>query len=278
MGDEAEAQIERLTSIPKWVSLLDRTQKLGTGTQRERSGMAVQRRTARSKPATGREPVAKRNTRTSPARTKTAPAKPSRDVTVYAEKPATPYHKAFAKWIVDEVGLNLDGMSARQAFLKGVSIATAARPAFNESDFLEEWREKTGETKRGPKPKAEAAPTRRNAKAKPAPVEDDDDFEDDEIDEDDDFEDDDASDDSDDDDEFDDDDSDDDSDEDDDEFDDDEDDEPAPVKARTNSRARKAAPARSATSAKRAPAKATNKPAGRSAKAKAADDDDDFLF
>jgi hypothetical protein len=252
--------------------------------------MAVRRNSSRTgrtgsttrKAAPAEKAAPRRNTN---ARTKAAPAKPQRDVTVYAEKPATPYHKAFARWIVEEVGLDLSTLSVKSAFLKGVSIATAARPAFNESDFLEEWREKSGETKRGPKPKAEAekAAPARGRKAKPAPVEedefddDDDEFGDEQ--DDDEFDDDDNETDSDDDDDFDDDDSDDDSDEDDDEFDDDdEDDEPAPpVKLRTNSRARKATPARSATS-KRTPAKAASKPAGRTAKAKAADDDDDFLF
>lgn len=196
--------------------------------------------------------------------TATARAVKKKDVTEYAEKPATPYHKAFASWIVKEVGLDLTGLSAKAAFLKGVSIATAARPSFNESDFLEEWREKTGEVKRGPKPRAAAEeappPRRRKAALEPEPEDDDDFEEDDDIDdedsEDDDFEEDDDDSDDDDDDDF-------------------EDEEPAPkqrpAKAATNSRARKAAPARKATPAKAA------RSGSRTSKG-AADDDDDFLF
>lgn len=235
-----------------------------------------------------------RNTRSSkaaapaPARRKAAPApapKPAaarRDVTEYAEKPPTPYHKAFAQWIVKEVGYDPNSApNLRAAFLKGVSIATAARPSFNESDFIEEWRERTGETKRGPKPTAEkeaAAPVRKGRrKPEPEPVEEDDD----EFDEDDDeFEEDDDTD-SDDDDFDDDDDSDeDDSDDDDDDEFDDEDDEPAPAPKRGRP-AKKAAPAASARgraasgARKAAPAKAAR---SGSRASKGAADDDDFLF
>lgn len=236
--------------------------------------MAVRRNT-RSAAASRREPA--RQTR----KAAPSPAVKRRDVTVYATKEPTPYHKAFATWIVKEVGLRPSGMTPKEAFLAGVSIATAARPAFNESDYLSEWRERTGETKRGPKPRTEVeeapkARTSRSRKAAPEPEleDDDDDFEDD----DEEF---DAEDDASDDDDFDDDDDDSDEDddsEDDDEFDDDEDDEPEPVKAApktrtsargrtaSNSRARSAAPAR----------KAASKPAGRKAATKS--DDDEFLF
>src|SRR5258706_5258680 len=99
----------------------------------------------------------------------------AKDVTVYAEKEPTDYHKAFARWLVSEVGYDPKAAgSLMKAFLMGVSLATVARPAFMDSDFLEEWREKTGTAKRGPKPKdaeevEEEAPMRRTRKAKAAP-------------------------------------------------------------------------------------------------------------
>lgn len=195
-----------------------------------------------------------------------APASRRKDVTEYASKPATPYHKAFAKWIVDEVGFDPDSASSkRAAFLRGVSIATAARPSFNESEFIEEWREKTGEAKRGPKPATEKAAAssvparRRKAAPEPEPV-DEDEFDEDEEEE------------LDDEDEFEDEDSDEEDDSDDDDFDD-EDDEPEPEPApKRRGRTAKTAPAPVARAARKAtPAKsARSKPA--------VDDDDDFLF
>lgn len=179
---------------------------------------------------------------------KAAPAaKPtaSRDVTQYADKEPTPYHKAFATWLVKEVGVKFSGLSAKEAFLLGVSTATAARNSFMDSDFLAEWREKNGVAKRGPK-RTEAEATRRSNRA----VVSDDEFEpaDDEADDDDDFE---ASDDVDEaDDDFDDD-----SDEPDADDDDDFDDEPEP------------APVARKRTTKAAPAKRTSR--------KVADDDDD---
>lgn len=209
---------------------------------------------------------------------KAAPAKPASrtDVTVYASKPSTDYHKAYAKWIVTEVGYDPESASSkRAAFLKGVSIATAARPAFMESDYLEEWRERTGTAKRGPKGKAEEEAPVRKTRRQPEPevVEEDDDFEDEEIDEDeeeeideddDDFEDDeDADEDEDDDEEFD--------DEDEEELEEEEEEAPAP---RRRGRPAKAAPTKRAPAktAKRAPAKAPAKRTRGAAK------DDDFLF
>jgi Mg-chelatase subunit ChlI len=197
---------------------------------------------------------------------KAAPVRKGPDVTVYAEKEPTDYHKAFANWIVKHVGYDPnEAGSKRAAFLAGVSIATASRPAFMNSEYLEEWRERNGVTKRGPKGgAAEEAPANRRsrrakAEAEPEPVEDDDEFEDDEEIEDDD--------------EFDDEDSEDDDSEDDDEFDDDDDEEledeeeeetPAPRRTRA---AAKAAPAKKAAPRKAAPRKATAKA-----------DDDDFIF
>lgn len=214
-----------------------------------------------------------------PTTRKAAPAKPatkavaSKDVSGYASKPATEYHKAFARWIVQEVGLDLSGLSVKAAFLKGVSIATAARPAFNSSEFIEEWREKTGAAKPGRKPASETATKRR--KPEPEPEEDDDDFED-EIEEDEDFEEE-----SDDEDFDEDDDSDeDDSDDDDEDFDDEEEEEePAPAPRKRPTKSAPAKPAargtrtsRSAPAKKAAPAKRTR------AASKPAQDDDDFIF
>lgn len=226
--------------------------------------MATTRRTTK---ATGRRATntGARKATNKPAARKAAPAKATteRDVTVYADKAPTDYHKWFARWIVQEVGYDPEtAPSLKAAFLRGVSIATAARPAFMDSAFLEEMREKTGTAKRGPKPKEEAETTRRKTRQ----VVSDDEFEDDdeeideeEIDEDDDVDEDDE--------EFDDEEDDseeDDSDEDDDEdFEDDEEEEEAP-------RARRA-PAKK-TTAKRAPAKKAA-PARRTTKK-----DDDFLF
>lgn len=275
MGDEAERRITYLTSIPiehrfKYLIRLsqnyqERQQSMATPARR---GRPVGRTTQAAKPATrGRGPAK-------------APASRKQDVTEYATKPATPYHKALAKWIVSEVGYDPEtAPSLRAAFLKGVSIATAARPAFMQSDFIEEWREKTGETKRGPKPKAaaEEAPVRRGRKPAPAPVEeDDDDFDDedevetDDVDEDDDFDDEET--DSDDDDES----------EDDDDFDDEEEEAPKPrarsVKNNPRAASSRRAPAKAAEPARRGrPAKAApSKPQGR--KPAAQDDDDEFLF
>jgi hypothetical protein len=206
-------------------------------------------------------------------------------VTVYATKEATDYHKAFARWIVQEVGYNpKTATSASAAFLAGVSIATAARPAFMDSEFLEEWRAKTGVNKRGPKgtqgEEAEEVTPARRTKRAPAPVEEDefDDAEADDEDEDD-YED--ADEDESDEDYEDDDDSDEDDEEDDDDFEDEEEDEveETPAPRRRGRPAAKAAPAKAAP-AKRAPAKAAAKAAparGRRAAAPVADDDE-FLF
>lgn len=232
------------------------------------------------------------------------PAKNERDVTDYATKEPTEYHKAFAKWIIQEVGFEPnDARSKRSAFLMGVSIATAARPAFQSSEWLENWREQTGEAKRGPKPKDATEEIASNAKRKSnRAVVSDAEFEDgedeelyraaDDIDDDDDDDDDDL-----DEEEFDseDDDDDDDEDEDDDDededFEDDDEDEeeppPPPVKRRPGRPAKAAPRSRTASTSqasatKRAPVKGTGKGAPAKAstrtKAKPADDDDDFLF
>lgn len=181
---------------------------------------------------------------------KAAPVQEGRDVTVYADKPASDYHKAFANWIVRHVGYSPDeAASKKSAFLAGVSIATAARPAFMESDYLQEWREKNNVAKRGPKggSPAKAAPASQRRKPEPE-VEEDDEFEDEEEElEDDEFEEED--------DEFEEDDA-----EEDEEFEEEEEETPPPTRRRRT--------------AKAAPAKATRTTR---AKAKPADDDD-FIF
>lgn len=116
----------------------------------------VQRRsqTTRNRAAASREKTQ--------ARTAAKPVA-GRDVTQYADKAPTAFHKFFARWIVEQVGYTPEeAKSKRAAFLAGVSIATAARQAFQASPELAEWREETGETKRGPKPK-DAAETKRRA-------------------------------------------------------------------------------------------------------------------
>lgn len=261
MGDEAEREISRLTSIPDSLMFRSGSNRVG---QRERGNMAVKR----DRPASNTRQAPARNTRqqrTAPAKAKPGPA--PRDVTQYADKEPTAYHKAFAKWILNEVGFNPREMNPLKAFVYGVSIATAARPAFNSSDAVEEFREKTGEAKRGPKP----GTTRGR---KPAPVEEEEDFDDeDEIEEDDeDF-----------DDEFDDDsDEDDDSEDEEDEEEFDDEPEPAPVK-RGPGRPRKAAPAPARNSRGAARSGTAKTPAKKAAptgrgKPKPADDDDDFIF
>lgn len=104
-------------------------------------------------------------------RSKAAPKSNDRDVTQYAEKDPTDLHRCFARWIVEEVGYNPnDAGSKREAFLMGVSISTAARPAFQASDYLAEWREEEGVAKRGPKGKGQATKTTAAKKGrKPAP-------------------------------------------------------------------------------------------------------------
>lgn len=244
---------------------------------------------ARSKaPAARRGRPAKAASNTHKAATKASPAKArgrqKTDLTEYATKPATDYHKAFARWGVQECGVDLDSMSAKAAYLKGIQIASAARPRFMESEFLAEWRESgAGGAKRGPKPATEKSATR--TKAKSRPVEDDDeDFDDDDVvddeddfeDSDEDFNDDDSDEDESDDDDDDFEDDDDESEEDDDEDESDEDDEDdfedEPVK-----------PARRRAPAKRVAAKASSKTRGSSAprgraRAKATEDDSEDLF
>jgi hypothetical protein len=190
-------------------------------------------------------------------------------LTAYATKPPTDYHKAFARWIVQEVGYE---PTNRKDFLMAVSIATTTRSKFMASDFLTEWREKTDTPKRGPKPAATPA---KGGKPKPAPEPEEDEFEDDDEfeDEEDEFE----EDSDDDDDEFEDDDEeseeDDDFENDDDEFEDEEEEEEEPVKPAPKRRApavRKGAPARSAKSKVPARGKAKSTPVNQ--------DDEEVLF
>jgi hypothetical protein len=219
-----------------------RTRAAQQSRQRQAPPAESPRRERAQAPARTRRPVEVEET---PARR----GAQRKDVTAYATQEPTDFHKAFAQWIVREVGYKpSQAASAKEAFLMGVSIATAARPKFMQSEFLEEWREKTGTTKRGPKPQ-------------PEPVEadeDDDDFDD--TDDDDDFDDDDDA-----------------TDEDDDDWedDDDADDEPEPVPPvkRGPGRPRKAATA----PVKAAPVKAQGRPASKATRTKPATEDD-FVF
>lgn len=231
-------------------------------------------RTAASGTARTRKAAPAPAARTRKAAPAKAPAKaPARksasDVTVYATKAPTDYHKAFAKWITTEVGYDpAQASSLRMAFLMGVSIATAARPAFMNSDYLEEWREKTGFAKRGPKAQDEAPARGRRSKAEPEEdfeeddsaefEEDDEELEEDDSEEDDeDFEDDDEE-----------------SDEDEDDsedFEEDEEEDAPPARTRrTSGRSSGRTPAKRTPAKKAAPAARGR----RSSKAK----DDDFLF
>lgn len=122
--------------------------------------------------------------RTTASKTKT-PAKPERDVTQYADKVPTEYHKCFARWIVEEVGYR---PSSRKDLLMGVAIATAARPTFTASEYLANWREETGEAKRGPKTAADKTNTKSKGRSskpvpEPEPEEDEDDWTQEDVDE-----------------------------------------------------------------------------------------------
>lgn len=194
-----------------------------------------------------------------------APQKQS--MKAYASKAPTDYHRWFAAWLVRETGYSPSTEeSTKAAFLRGVSLATALRPKFMESDFLAEKREATGATKPGRKPAAEVdeeeeTPRRRGrpakkataAKRRPEPEPDDEDefddadedeFEDEDIEDDDDFDD----------------------DSEDDDFDEEEEETP---KRRV---AKKTTPAKRAPARKVTPAKSTRRAA------KPADDDDEDLF
>lgn len=108
-----------------------------------------------------------------------AKAAAGRDVTQYADKAPTEFHKFFARWITEQVGYSPeDAKTKRGAFLMGVSISTAARQAFTASQELADWREETGEQKRGPK--SSATETARSKKAREAEVEEDEDEDEDE--------------------------------------------------------------------------------------------------
>lgn len=141
--------------------------------------MVVRQRRAPAKPVTQAQ---KRRTAaiaevTTPVKRKpvAAPKAARPDLSRYAESTAvTTYHKAFARWIISEIGFDPDSVSSqRVAFLRGVAIATVARPAWNSSDAIETWRAENGVAKRGPKAGAKAAvaaapPAKRGRPAKAA--------------------------------------------------------------------------------------------------------------
>lgn len=206
-----------------------------------------------------------------PTARKAAPAKtpvrsPQANLKEYKTREATPYHKAFAGYLVREVGLTFASPAEKKAFLLGIRLAITTRNIFNASDYIEEWRERTGETKRGRKPAEAAAPAGRKRRPAPEPElepeeeeEEEEEFEEDESDDDDDFEED-----------F----------EEDGEGEDDDDDfeeeQPAPAPRRPAPKSRSA----SGGATRQAPVKGTTArkaaPAGR--KPKPATDDDEFIF
>lgn len=217
-------------------------------------------------PAKRGRPVGSKNKPKPEAATK------ARDVTVYADKEPTDYHKAFAQWIVKEVGYRpSQAESMKDAFLMGVSISTVARTAFMESEFLADWREKTGTAKRGPKP------TTQKAASKPV-VEDDDDFDDEVEDDDDDFDDDESEEDDDDFDEEDEDSDEEESEEDDDDFDDEDEVEETPAPKRRVAAKSTAKPSTRGSRGSTRSATRTAKPATRAKAKPVEDDDDEFAF
>jgi hypothetical protein len=255
--------------------------------------MVVRRGKPAAKKAPARRRPAAKSVPAKPARkVAAAPAKsragrPKMDVTGYATKAPSDYHKAFAKWAVEVVGYEPRN---RKDFLMGIAIATAARSRFMQSDFLAEWREETGQAKRGPK--TTDKPVTR-AKAKKVESEDEEDFEDeddfeDEVDDEEDFEDDDSDEDED---EFGDDDEEDDSEEDDDDSEDEEDDEdewedeeeeepvkPAPKRRGTPAKATRSRATGNARGSRGGAAKARPKAATAKSKATAEEVEDDYIF
>lgn len=256
IAELAAYEIDRLTSIPRHIKF--RLSQIET--DRGRKEMPV--RPTRPGPATART----RKPAAAPARTPRAKRNPLAE---YVSKEATAYQKAFARWLVEEVGYE---PTSKKDFLAAIRLAITTRNLFNSSDWIEEWRERTGEVKRGPKPKAAApaAPARGKRKPEPEPEEEFDEEEEaeeefDSEDSDDDFDEDDTEE----------------SDEDDweDEEEVEEEEEPAPAPKPHASRAQTAAKSSTrgaAPARKAAPAPAKKAPAKRPAKPAA--DDDDFVF
>lgn len=128
----------------------------GRPAQKKAPANSARARTTTSKPA-----PAKRG-RPATKAAATPKVNTNRDATQYADKEPSDFHKAYARWIMNEVGFDPNSApSKKMAFLMGVSISTAARPVFQQSAFLEEWREATGTAKRGPKPKQDSETARK---------------------------------------------------------------------------------------------------------------------
>lgn len=130
----------------------------------------------RGRPAASRTTTAKRGTTTR----KVAPKAVQHSATKFADNVPTEYHKEFARWLL-KGGVRLKGdddKATRQlvltAFMRGVSLSVVAKNTFSGSPEADEWREREGITKRGPRPG-----TKRGSKVE----DDEDDFEDSEDDE-----------------------------------------------------------------------------------------------
>lgn len=116
-----------------------------------------QRRTAPAKQAAPARKPAARKPAPAPAPEKKRPGRVAQGLSQYASKEPTDFHKAFATWLVKEVGFSLKSVdTVRDAFLMGVSLATVTRNTFQASDWLAEWRERTGNVKPGPRASRDA--------------------------------------------------------------------------------------------------------------------------
>lgn len=112
--------------------------------------MALRGRTTTKRAAVKPAPAKKTTKRAAPEPEETE------DYSDLLEKEPTDYHLAYTEWLKTEVGYNpADCKNRAEAFLMGVSLATVARPVFQQSDWLAEWREENGVAKRGPKGKAQ---------------------------------------------------------------------------------------------------------------------------
>ncbi len=100
---------------------------------------------------------------------KQAVVEEERDFTGYADKEPTGTMKAFADWLIDEVGLEFKTKAAEHEFREGVRLGGTLRMEFQASDF---WKEhelnpRSPQNQNG-KAKAAAKPARGRAASKPA--------------------------------------------------------------------------------------------------------------
>ena len=93
-----------------------------------------------------------------------------RDFTGYADKEPTGTMKAFADWLIDEVGLEFKTKAAEHEFREGVRLGGTLRMEFQASDF---WKEhelnpRSPQNQNGKAKPAAAKPARGRAASKPA--------------------------------------------------------------------------------------------------------------